>query len=90
MFLPFCGIAGNSLDLAPVAIIICFAKYSSVFLPFETLTFFPGRTFPCPLIISILFFFIKNCTPLLIPAATSLLRLITDLKSLSYSLILRP
>jgi len=57
-FTPSCGKLGNSLERAPVAIIIESALYS-VTVPFSdvTSTFLPVFIFPKPSIISILFFF---------------------------------
>ena len=82
-FWPSMGTLGNCRARPPVAIMILVAVYS-VFLPsFSTSTFLPGFTRPEPSMMSILFFFIRKFTPLLIPLATSRLRLITAPKSAS-------
>ena len=62
IFVPSCGKLGNCLEREPVAIITAFSALYSVIVPSSavTATFFPAFTVPKPLMMSILFFFIKN------------------------------
>ena len=75
IFLPSCGRLGSTRLRAPVAMMMCLPS-TTCFFPSAPVTsiFLPGWSLPVPMITSILFFFIKNCTPLLMPSATPRLR----------------
>ena len=84
IFFPSCFKAGNSLDLAPVAIII-FSPIMVFTDPscLEIIMLLFSPNLPKPSNTLILFFFIKKFTPLLIVLATFLLLATTLSKFLS-------
>ena len=82
IFFPSWGREGKCRERAPVATMMCWASSVEV-LPSAAFTssFFPGSNLPSPMMTSMLFFFMRKVTPLLMPSATPRLRFTIPVKS---------
>ena len=82
IFSPSCGMEGSCRERAPVATMMWLASRVDL-APSAAVTssFLPGNNLPSPMITSMLFFFMRNVTPLLMPSATPRLRLTIPPKS---------